>query len=220
VKFTRVRTRVGRIAAVAVCVLGFAVPLSVAIPSTAAHAAGACSAILLHGNEWDVPYGCTNVPIPGSHECAQIGEDPTSTEGVYTTANECADIYANNTSGQKAVRGVGEFYCQGEYPQCQGMNVTVDLWFAPGDGGSYTLTPVNYKCNPSPGPACPTSGREYVYTQAGDQDSGGDCITAYSFLPADGWDGHNQVISVKGDSVAFHMGYQENSAQTDVCFET
>jgi hypothetical protein len=201
----------------AVCALGIAIPVSVVIPATAAHASSACDAIG-SGNSWTVPYGCTSVLIPGSHKCVAL-VDVFLSSGLFEEADECADIYAQNTSGVEQVWGVGEFYCQGQYTQCQGMNVTVDMSWSEGSLEAATTAPAHYKCNPSPGPACP-GGRKPVSTTRGNADDSGagDCVNTYSWDPYDGWKGNSEVISIKPDGTAIHTGAELDSYNEQVCF--
>jgi hypothetical protein len=212
----KLRSRGGRIVAAAVFALTIAAPASAALPATTAQAASACAAIG-SGNNWTVPYGCTSVIIPGSHKCENISDTtvPVDPEDAF----ECADIYAQNTSGRKQVWGVGEFYCQPTWTQCAGMNVTVDMSWTEGSLEAATTAPAHYKCNPNPGPACP-GGRKLVATTHGDADQGGggDCVQTQSWDPYDGWKGNPEVIAIKPYGVAIHSLYELKSGNEQVCF--
>ena len=127
---------------------------------------------------------------------------------------QCADIaYTNNDYGNGyddngELWGEGEFYCQepGKYYQCSGMNVNV-AFSAAGTN--------NYKCNPSPGPACPTNNERAMvgskhaeeYTGAPSVDQ---CYTVQTTLPA------GNVIAVLGDGI--HTTAPFSSPWLKVCF--
>ena len=178
---------------------------------------------------YDLPANCTNARIPQTHVCRQVA----ASNGE--TAIECADLYFTNSGSSRFIRGGGEYYCQGKWLQCQGMNVTTTMvWQQQGDFTSTMVQPVNYKCNPSPGPACngnAESGSVVVYTGASAplQTSGcgpggcNTCLLGQSFDVADGSSHNGQtwsnVIQVKGGAAATHVTSQIASTKANFCFE-
>jgi hypothetical protein len=127
--------------------------------------------------------------------CKAIG---TSTNGG-TSAVECADIYVNTptSSGWADIWGEGEYYCQGQHPQCLGMNVENSIvvsssTFGPPD----TESSGNFKCNPNVG-ACPNGGRQFVGTPHVPVQENNHAAV-YAFDPA------GEVISINGASSASH----------------
>lgn len=215
----KLRTRGRRVIAAVVCTLAVTAPASVAVPATA-HAA-TCAAFQ-DGSDWDVPYGCNNVVIPGSHRCTQV----TAVDFGTIEGDECADIVAQNTSGIQQVWGQGEFYCQGTYTQCGGLNVTVDMSWT--DDASFpgmeaaTTAPARFTCNPNPGPACVTSGRNYVRTTRSDNMWGysSTCVQTYSWDPYDGWNDTEQVFALKNVIGADHVSFEWDSGNVHVCLLT
>ncbi len=208
------RTLIIRIMLALVFTLGTAASVTIATQSPA-RASIPCNAAQDSSGEWWVPYGCSGVPIPGAHKCAETGYG-SDASGNPTWAVECADIYATDNSSTTYVWGEGEFYCQGEYAQCQGMNVSVDFSATDSLFGAYTAPIRNYQCNPSIG-ACPNGGRAMVST-AHFTDKYADCVDTYSWDPADGWHGAHQVISVKPFGHAIHSATQLDSNHVTVCF--
>ncbi len=184
-----------------------------------AHAAS-CTPVQ-KGSQWWIPYGCSGVIIPASHRCYQLGS--TTDSAGTTDADECADISAANdggSTGYAQLWGEGEFYCQGVYSQCQGMNVNIDFSYTVDNsiGGAWTAPERNYTCNPNPGPACPDGGRALISTEHATVLTT-QCDTTYSWDPYDGWNGLAQVISVTPAGVAEHAAYENDSYQLDVCFD-
>jgi hypothetical protein len=214
--FKKLRSRGARIVAATVFVLTVVAPASASIQATPAQAASACAAISTNSgdNGWEVPYNCESVLIPGSHVCGWFGWEQSYNE----FADDCADIYAQNTSGRQQVWGVGEFYCQPTWTQCAGMNVTVDMSWTLGSLEAATTAPAHYKCNPNPGPACP-GGRKLVSTTRGDIPQGS-CATTHSWDPYDGWNGNPQVIAMKPNGLAAHSVATLVSNNVVVCFES
>ena len=219
-KLKNLRARIGGTLA-AVLVLGFGVPVSIVAASAPAHAA-ACDAIY-DGTfsgvpKYEIPFNCTNTYVSGVHRCQAVVDDVMDN----AQAVECADVYATNTSSQMSVRGVGKFYCQGKYTQCQGMNVAIDLAYTQDTtNGGYQgfVQAVRYVCNPNPGPACPAKGAENVWSGAYTLVTGQDnCVYTYSFVPQDGWNGYNNVMAVKGFG-AEHEYVEEKSINAQICFD-
>ncbi|HEX5119441.1 MAG TPA: hypothetical protein VFW65_29980 [Pseudonocardiaceae bacterium] len=137
--------------------------------------ANAASCVTESGGTWFVGKGCTSVEIPGVHVCADIapGEN---------TAIECTDLAATDTASAHEIWGVGEFYCQGAHPQCQGMNVKVGLSWTDLHSGTQHISALRpYMCNPTVG-ACPNGGRAMVSTAHSSVFT--DCFQLYTFLPA------------------------------------
>jgi hypothetical protein len=132
-----------------------------------------------------------------------------------TTADECADVAVANSSGGAQIWGEGEFYCQSEVTECQGMNVSVYDNVENSSGTDYDSPNSNYKCNPDVG-FCPDGGRAMVSTQHFAA-SRGKCYFAYSIDPADGENGDPQVISV--EEHAFHAEAELRSNTMEVCFQ-
>jgi hypothetical protein len=211
-KFKKPRTRMARIIAAAVCALGAAVPVSAVIPATAAQAASSCVQKAWPGyNDWYLPYGCDTI-LPASHVCVKF---PGAGElnGVAIQPIECADIayknvdFGNGYDDHGELWGEGEFYCQtstGNY-QCGGMNVNVEFSAA----GS-----TNFKCNPSPGPACPTTKPAMVASKHAGEYTGApgvdQCYTVQTTLPA------GNIIALFGDAI--RTSVQLQSPKLKVCF--
>ena len=223
-KTRTLRTRIGRTLAAATFVLG-AVPASLAISAAPAFAS-ACDPIP-QGSSNGIPNyelftGCVNAYIPQVHRCQQV----VNANGAQ--AVECADMYFTNSGGSQYIRGVGKFYCQGTYGQCAGMNVTTTMvWQDNGNNVSTMVTPVNYKCNPNPGPACPgngANGAKLVWTDSGTFTSNAGepnrCVLGQTILPYDGWSGFGgvwaNVMQVKG-AAAVHTT-QLTSIKANFCF--
>jgi hypothetical protein len=172
-----------------------------------------------------LPAGCVNSYISQVHRCQQVA----LVNGAQ--AVECADMYFTNSGSTSYIRGVGKFYCQGTYGQCAGMNVTTTMVYqSQGEVASTMVTPVNYKCNPNPGPACPgngVNGAKQVWTGAGTFDppdpqlGGTRCVLGQTILPYDGWSGFggvwNNVMQVKG-APATHAT-QLTSIKANFCFD-
>jgi hypothetical protein len=181
-----------------------------------------CTPYKLNG-DWYVNYGCKNVEIPASHICAAIDNGAT-VNGVK--AIQCADIYVSNddtndppTYPWADIWGEGEFYCQGPngYVHCGGMNVNVGMSYAIFLGGhagvGTTLPRRNYKCNPNPGPACPTSGRAMLASVHSGEVENSACWQTYAWLPA------GNTIAI--DGVALHsIGELDSPKTLTVCFQT
>ncbi|HEY2670597.1 MAG TPA: hypothetical protein VGJ07_09510 [Rugosimonospora sp.] len=205
-----------------ICALGLAVP-AVAATSTAANATPVppdCTAWQEYG-DWYLPYGCVGETIPASHTCQRLESSygVTSVDGIAPI--ECTDIafnnnnYDNGYNPQGDLWGEGEFYCQASngYHQCGGMNVNVDMWYNQvGDWSAGFNKTKNYKCNPSPGPACPTpaQGRAMVSTPHGANLYTHVCYYIKTWLPA------GNVISI--DGTAIHSINQVTTQQLTVCF--
>ena len=209
--------------AAATLVLG-AVPVSLAISAAPAFAS-ACDPVPTGSSNgipnYELFTGCVNAYIPQVHRCHQVA----NINGAQ--AVECADMYYTDSGSAQYIRGVGKLYCQGTYSQCAGMNVTTTMVYQ--DNGSNTsvmVTPVNYKCNPNPGPVCPASGAHLVWTPSGTYsnsppDDTDTCVSGQTILPYDGWSGFggvwNNVMQVKG-SAAVHTT-QLTSIKANFCFD-
>lgn len=219
-KFTKLRARIAGLLA-PLLVLAFAVPASIVLTSTTAHAA-ACSAIddgPFNGTEkYEIPMGCSNVHVGGTHRC-QVVEITYTNSGAETESDECVDIYATNISGEQSMRAVGQFYCQGAYTQCEGMHVSVDMaWTILGPGNQGFVTPVTYACNGS-SPLCPSSGREQVWSGILYLSSGEDDVYAYGFDPADGGNGGlSNVLEIQGNA-AYHESHELDSQNAEIFFD-
>jgi hypothetical protein len=203
--------RIARIIAAAVFALGIAVPISATIPAPAAQAASCSQVPWKAFNDWYLPYGCSGL-LPASHVCVEypgVG----MVNGSAIQPIQCADIayvnndYNNGFDDSGELWGEGEFYCQAStgYHQCGGMNVKVGF-SASGTG--------SYKCNPSPGPACPANGRAMVSSQHAQEYTGApsddQCYTVQATLPAD------NVIAILG--TAIHTSAAFSSPKLRVCF--
>jgi len=202
-------TGIAKILIAFICALGTAVPLSVATQQSAL-AAGCTPTHNTTTDIWWIPYGCYNVVIPPSHKC-QIFNDAglNSADGNVTDLIQCVDVYATNANGNESVWGEGEFYCQGEYTRCQGMNVNVDFKYTDNPSfGNVTVPQRNYKCS---GTGCPNGSRALVSTQH----SPGDGIL-YGFL-AEAWLPAGNVISIP-TVPADHNLLSLDSGQYDVGF--
>lgn len=217
-KLNEFRARIGGLLAAAVCALGLVVPVSIATTGTPAYA-GPCDAIP-SGDSFEIPFGCTNAYVSGVHRCQQVSYF----NGAQ--AVECANIYATNVSGHQDVRGVGEFYCQGTYTQCLGMNVAVDMSYrSESSVNASTVTPVTYKCNPNPGPVCP-NGHVKVWTGAGsplpgnpaDLQDPDKCVYTYSWIPYDTWHGYPNVMAVMPSAPGEHENTELDSIRAKICF--
>jgi hypothetical protein len=213
VKFKKPRTRIARIIAAAVCALGIAVPVSATIPAAPAQAATCSQAPWSSGGDLYLPYGpgCSGT-LAASHVCVEypgVG----MVNGNAIQPIQCADIaytnddFGNGFTDSGELWGEGEFYCQASagYYQCGGMNVTVG--FSSSGTGSY-------KCNPSPGPACPANGRAMVSSQHAQEYTGApgvdQCYTVQTTLPA------GNVIAILG--TAIHTTAALQSPKLKVCF--
>lgn len=196
-------------------VLGAAIFVSAATPRTAL----ASSCVTNSGNnQVQFSQGCYSIPI--THSCQVIGYS----SGGGTQAVECADIYVTwaSDSADPEMWGVGEFYCQGVYAQCAGMNVISRVNVSPdlsviegGPGGGGTLSN-RYLCNPSVG-ACPNGGRAQVssghisdYSELPEEPGVGACYTVTATEPA------GNVIAIPY-TAAIHSG-GDVSSQADICF--
>jgi hypothetical protein len=220
VKFKRPRIRIARIIAAAVFALGIALPVSAAIPAAAAQASSCSQVPWKAFGDWYLPYGCSGL-LPASHVCVEypgVG----MVNGSAIQPIQCADIayknvdYNNGFDDSGELWGEGEFYCQGEATECQGMNVSVYDKVENSSGTDYTSPNSNYKCNPDVG-FCPDGGRVKVSTQHFAA-SRGKCYFASSVDPADdeNGDGDPQVISV--EEHAFHAESELPSNTTELCF--
>ena len=156
---------------------------------------------------WIIPYGCSAVVIPPSHKCQIFNLIPVNFGGLLE-AIQCVDVYATNVSGHQEVWGEGEFYCQGEYVQCQGMNVNVDFSYTDNPANGNVTVPLrNYKCN---GSGCPDGGRALISTQHSPGDG-----YLYGFL-AETNEPAGNVITVGG--LAIHNQYSLDSGLYDISF--
>jgi|SRR3984957_5190882 len=140
----------------------FVIGTTVSLSLGTQHYASAASCLTSNGNyTYTIASGCDSVEVYS--KCQTFG----SYSG--TNAVECADIYATNDNGNIWVWGEGEFSCQGEQPQCAGMNVSdsitgivyqentgTDDGFGPLDSGGW-------QCNPNAG-ACPNGGHKELGT--------------------------------------------------------
>lgn len=211
--FRNAHTHVIRMLCVLVCALGMAVPVTAALPATAR--AASCLSQAANG-DWHIAYGCNSVLIPASHACKQTGEISDS-HGV-TTTDECADLAVTNVSGATQIWGVGEFYCQGAFTQCQQMQVSVWVDVYRISDGLDTWSPYRiYTCS---GGGCPSGGRAMVST-AHITTSRGVCYTSGAVDPIDGSNALGsvapQIIWVDGH--AFHAAVQTSSAPLVICFD-
>jgi hypothetical protein len=202
-RFKKPRTRIARILAAAVCVLGIAAPVSAVVPATAAQAK-VCTPSYSDG-EYSLARGCPATEIDAAHTCAYISN--TAVNGVK--AIECADVWASNenTAGQGDIWGEGVFYCQGPngYVQCGGMNVNVGLAYSEAPiGVGYSKPPRNYKCNPSPGPACSTSQVEVASEHLVYPDS---CWQVYASLPA------INIVAINGTALYSRAELRSNTVR-------
>jgi hypothetical protein len=189
-------------------VLAGAVSISVATP----HAAQAATppppppCVSGSGTSFTVHRGCASQRIPGAHACANIGPSTGA-----TTAVQCADLYATDTTGGVELWGEGEFYCQGASPQCAGMNVNIGFSYTDLDtGAESTGNPRNYTCNPTVG-ACSNGGKAEVSTAHSSVPQ--DCFQLYSWEPV------GNVISVKGVSGAYHSMTENRSLNIQLCLD-
>jgi hypothetical protein len=183
-------------------VLAGAVSISLATP----HAAQAATCVSGSGTSFSVSRGCASQRIPGAHVCANVG--PSS---GATTAVQCSDLYATDTSSGVELWGEGEFYCQGASPQCAGMNVNIGFSYTDVDtGAEVTGDARNYKCNPTVG-ACPNGGQAAVATLHSSVPQ--DCFNLYS------WEPTGNVISVKGASSAYHSTKEHDSLHIQLCLD-
>jgi hypothetical protein len=213
-----------RLIAAAVCALGLVAPVSAAVPATAAQAAPVpvnCTPWQYLG-DWYLPYGCASQQVPAAHKCAALeyGANYYGTEAI-----QCGDIYftnddyGNGHTDKGDIWGEGEFYCQesnGDLSQCSGMNVQVDFsWVLASTLGGTTVPVKDWKCNPNPGPACPTSARAFVATQHATGVYTGapgldQCYTVQTWLP------EGNAIAIQG--LAFESENTLLTPKLTLCF--
>jgi len=205
------RTRIVRAVFALLGAAAMAVPLSAAAPSSA-HAAAASCSITVQNGVFEIAYGCGGGLISASHACQQTGI-VVNTDGT-TTTDECADVAVADNAGGAQVWGEGEFYCQGDETECQGMNVSVYVYVENSSGTDYTSPATNYKCNPTIG-FCPDGGRAMVSSPHFTA-TRGTCYFSYAIDPADGENGDPQVISA--EEHAFHAESELRSNTVEFCF--
>jgi hypothetical protein len=183
------------------------VVFATAATSGAAWAASGCTATLDDG-DYVISQSVTCYGLQVVHECVTIG----STSN--TSAVECSDVYANTDSGNDTAQlwGNGEYYCQGTYSQCEGMNVknTFSL--------NSNSSSASFTCNDTSS-LCPNGSRQNVGTakvqvSEVNQYFPVDTPVCYSVTASDP---AGNVIAVYGASSAFHASSAETTA-IEVCF--
>jgi hypothetical protein len=156
------------------------------------------------GYTYTITAGCYSVEVYS--KCLTFGSYEDS--GGVTYAVECADIYATVQSDDTVdVWGEGEFSCQGEHPQCAGMNVIdsftatlTDTQIPPPNTNTTTENSGGWQCNPTVG-ACPDGGHKELGTPHVTYSGVGKISTDYTIEPA------GEAILVAGAPATFKSPY-------------